>query len=525
MPDTQTRELHLRAEIDAEARIVRGVGVPWDETITVWGARERLERGAVEADGALLFYRHTDPIGVVIEQEDTDAGWHPTARFSKTARADEALELARDGALPGMSIGFEPLQWRIERDDDGQDVTVYERVRVREVSLVPFPAYPSATVTEVRHQTEQEPAMPSATAPEVHSDDLAEIREGLQDVQRAVQMLGDRTTDATPVTDERSAGEWLRDLARGDEDTVRAYEGLVERAYAGGTSADGILTPQYVGDTIRLIEAPNVLGQIFATGQLPAKGLKLEYGVLESDNIDVKEQVTEGDNLTTGKLTVDVQHADIKTYGGYLDFTRQKIERTTNVNILDTSLRRLAMKAGARKAAVLRETFAGVVATNKTMPGRTVVVSDNTKWAKWVEGIVDAAEIYQDLGLTLDALLVDKSIFKTLATITATDGRPLMTVRGTGVNTVGEISAKTLGGDLAGVSVVVNLKQATPGAAFVNGEAIRQYNGAVAELADENIINLTKQFGLYYYAANAVEIPEAILPVVAAPVVAAPVEG
>ncbi|MGX9346380.1 HK97 family phage prohead protease [Microbacterium sp. KNMS] len=510
---TQTRELFMRAEVTDDGQLVRGVGVPYGETITVWGQRERLERGAVDAEGALLFYRHSEPIGIVVEHSDDDAGWHPTGRFSNTRAAQDARELARDGALPGMSIGFEPIKWRMEHEPEG-DVIVYEQVRVREVSLVPFPAYPSATVTEVREdRTPKEPIMP---ATEEREDDLADLREDVADVRRSLAVILDRgDNDAAPAVDQRSGGEWLRALAARDEDTIREYEALVERAYTGGTSADGLLTPQWVGDTIRLVERPNALGSVFSTGTLPSKGLTLEYGELDTNTIDVTEQLLEGDDLTKGKLTVRKKNAPIKTYGGIVELTRQEIERTTNVSMLDLHLRGLGMKAAARKAAVLNALYEATYATQAGVGGSYVVVADQTKYVDWVSGIVDAADKFEQLGLELEALVVDKTVFKTLAGLQAADGRPLMIVYGTGENVVGQVNVRTISGNLVGVRVVYNPRHTTAHAAFVNAQAIRQYNGSITELTDENIVNLSKQFGLYYYAANAAEIPGAIMPVVA----------
>ncbi|QBI97318.1 major capsid and protease fusion protein [Microbacterium phage TimoTea] len=514
----ESRELHVRAAVNAETRTISGVGVPYGETITIWGERERLAPGSVEAEGCKLFSRHRDPIGIVTEARDDEAGWHPTAKISATPAGDEAYQLARDGVLDGLSIGFDPVEWHVERDELG-DVIVYDRVRVREVSLVPFPAYPSARVESVRelpaNNNPRREDTPNMNDEQERGDDLREIREQVQDLGRQVALAGQQRA-AEPVADERSAGAWLRDLVRGDADTIREYEGMIERAYAGGVAADGILTPQYVGDTIRLIEAPNALGAIFSTGVLPAKGLQLEYGVLESDDVDVDEQLAEGDDLTSGKITLDVEHEDIKTYGGYVELSRQKIERTTNVNVLDLHLRALALRAGRRKATVLRKHYADLVQANKLDPDRVAVVADDTKWIEWLSAIIDGAEWFADLGLPLDAIVAGKSRFKTLASLTDSAGRPLMVVSGTGSNTVGHINAKTLGGDLAGVTVKLDLKGAADEAAFVNGEAIRQYNSPVVELADENIVNLSKRFGVYYYGALATEIPGAVVPVVAA---------
>jgi ATP-dependent Clp endopeptidase proteolytic subunit ClpP len=397
---------------------------------------------------------------------------------------------------------------RLDSDKVAAASNVYDLSMYAHAGRAAAPApIPAAAMAAPRKELQMDP------------EEIAALREGLSDVQRTIAMLPAQGAATAAVADDRSAGEWLRALAANDADTVREYEAMVEGAYSaeytGGTSDDGILTPQWVGDTIRLIDAPNPLADIFSTGTLPSKGLQLEYGVLESDTVKVEEQVNEGDDLAKGSITLDVEHAPIKTYGGHVELSRQKIERTTNVNVLNLHLRALALRASQRKAAVLRAHYQGVVNANKTNRDRVIVVADQDDYLAWIGGIVDGAEKFLDLGLGLDAIVADKTVFKTLAGLHGTDGRPLMRVSGTGVNTVGDISPKALGGDLAGVTVRVNLKQATPGAAMVNGEAIRQYNGSITELADENIVNLSKRFGLYYYASLATEIPDAILPIVA----------
>ena len=511
MSDLLTRDVHVHAraaETDTGERAVYGLAVPYGETITVWGQRERLAPGSVEGDGAKLFERHREAVGIITAGADSADGWEIKGVFSDTAIARDAYNLTRDGVYDGLSIGFEVLEYHYERDEEiGDEVIVYDRIRVREVSLVPFPAYPSATVTEVRtiDTTPRGTTMPTTVtdhdAQQREAHDIQELREQIEDHDRLIRGLADAPQAyGAPEIDTRSAGAWLRDLARGDESSVREYEEMVERAY--------------VGDTIRLFNSPDPLSQIFATGQLPAKGLKLEYGVLKFDTVKVEQQEKEGDDLTKGAIKVGLDYADIHTYGGHVELTRQQIERTTNVNVLDLHIRALGLRGATRKAAVLRGIYADTVTANSANPDRVVVVADQSKYLDWIGGIVDAAERFMDLGLPLDALLVDKTVFKTLAGL-STNNRPLMAVTGSGPDQIGQISATQLGGNLAGVTVRVNLKQTAPGAAFVNSEAIRQYNSPVTELADENIVNLSKRFGLYYYAANAVEIPDAIVPVVA----------
>ncbi|PDQ34128.1 MAG: hypothetical protein B5766_12915 [Candidatus Lumbricidophila eiseniae] len=540
-----TREVAIRSADPARREIV-GIAVPWGQRADIGGAfTEEFERGAIQnSDGALYFYRHREPIGRVISHRDTDQGWEITAVISATTAGDDALALARDGVLSRHSIGFRFDQYRIDESSDVPHIT-HTRARVDEVSLVPFPAYEGAVVTGVRETTPTptiyergtlmtdalptplSPAPPAPTPPAPAPSalsaappalvDVRELSAGLDQTRAHMDDLERRLVLAAapvspPVADTRSVGEVLQALVRGDEDTIQAYNELQARAYTGGTSADTILRPEWVGDLTRIIDEAAVLAALFSTGTLPDTGNKLEFGQLDTDTTQVTKQRAEGDNLAFGKVTLKTGFADIETFGGYTQLTRREIERSS-VNQLDHSMRALAIAAGRRRNILLREFYAAQVAAQITAQN-TVRIADNTRYIGWVEAIVDAAEKYTDLGLNLDALVVDKSVFKTIAGLTATDGRPLMSVAGTGTNIIGQLNLKAISGDLASVPVRLNPKQAAAGSAFINSLAIRAYNSPVTSLQDENIINLSKDFSLYFYSAFAAEIPAAIIPVV-----------
>jgi len=50
-------------------------------------------------------------------------------------------------------------------------------------------------------------------------------------------------------------------------------------------------------------------------------------------------------------------------------------------------------------------------------------------------------------------------------------------------------------------------------AVFANGRALRQYDSPLVNLQVENVLNLSKDFGVYKYGAVADEIPSAVVPV------------
>lgn len=516
MPETletrETLELTVRAEVDAEARTVRGLAVPYNETISVWGMRERLAPGSVEGDGAKLFFRHSEPIGIVTSGADSDAGWNIAAKISTTARGDEAYTLARDGVLDGLSIGFEPLEWHIERDDElDADVTVYTRVRVREVSLVPFPAYPSATITEVREARHHKETPAMGDQQNTDTDALVEIREEVRDLGRRLSAVTDNPQERAAVTiDTRNAGQILKAIVAGDEDVIREYNEIQERAYEGGVLADAVHRPAWVGDLTRIFDASSgVLADVFATGTLPEQGESIEYAQLKANTITV-EEVAEGEDIPMGKVSLETKTAPVKTYAGGTELSRKSIERAS-INVVNTSLEALSQAAGVRKKLVLRAAFDELVAARKTAGDVvTVPALAEADAYDWLDALIDAATNLEDKGATIDAAIVSKDVFKSLIRL-ETAGHRVFRVGGD--RTIGELDLTGLNGDIAGLTVRLDTGAGAGSASFVNGRAIRAYDSPLVSLSDDKISNLTKQFAVYRYGAVAPEVPGFVVPV------------
>lgn len=514
-----TRDVHIKTraiEKDGE-RAVLGVAVPWNETITVWGERERFAPGSVEGDGAKLFARHRDAVGLITSSADNGTGWEIKGVFSDTATARDAYTLARDGVYDGLSVGFDIREYHYEHDEQlGTDVIVYDRVIVREVSLVPFPAYPSATVTEVReadrNRKENPPMGDQNTATPATAEDVAEIREALSDVQRSLTVLSDRPDGREAVvTDTRSAGEILKAIASGDEDTIRRYNELQERAYAGGTTADAAIKDGWVGDLTRIYDASTgVLADTFSTGTLPATGMNIEFAELDANSITVTKQENEGDPLPIGKVSLKTRTAPVETYGGATELTRQEIERS-QLPILNRNLEALTMAAGVRNKAVLRAAYNAVVAS-QTAAGDVITTAAALTAESILDAVVDAALNFEDKAASIERLLVNASLFKGLNKLKI-NGTRIFSVNGND-KTVGNLDLTALRGDIASLEVRLDAgaDRATDSGAFINGRALRNYTSSLVSLQDENIINLSKAFSVYRYGSVAAEIPGFIVP-------------
>lgn len=509
----------LLAETDTEAREVTGIGVPFQDETQIWDDYfEQFAPGSISVPkaGCKLLSEHSKPIGT-LTGKDTEKGWEIIGKVANTLAGDEALELARAGVYTGLSVGFEMLEYVDENREDGVHRTVTKAL-VREVSLTPFPAYENATVEKIRQKgtTMENPNIEETPAKPVETETLQELRDlrsNVEDLTRAVEIL--KTTPSwknpqEPAPDTRSAATIIKSALSGNEEDYRALKEITERAYTGGTSADTIVTPQWVGDLTRLVDQGAGIRSLFATGNLPAEGFTLEYGQLKSNTLKVTKQAKEGDNLPSGKVSVETKTADISTYGGATSLTRQEIERG-HVRILDHHLRGMAIAAGQTTRAAFHEIYASTVDAAPTkLTGKTLTTMT---WGDWVDTLVDAAILFENQGLTIDNLIVDKTVFKHLAKLEAKDGRPLLSLHDGGANTLGTVTVSGLKGGLLNVPVVLDTDATASSAVFQNKLAIRSYLSSMVRLQDESILNLSKDFSVYFYAAFAPEMPGGLVPV------------
>ena len=84
------------------------------------------------------------PVTRMVEETD---GLRIEARISKTQAGDEVLELVRDGALGGLSIGFSPVREEWSPDHSRR---THREVALHEISVVQQPAYAEALIGGLR---------------------------------------------------------------------------------------------------------------------------------------------------------------------------------------------------------------------------------------------------------------------------------------------------------------------------------------------------------------------------------------
>ena len=492
----ENRSFEIR-ETNVEAREVIGRAVPYNDIIDIGGGdTEQFVRGSVDLNAHVKLFRgHKDIIGKVNHMEEREDGLWIKAKISNTKLGDETLELVKDGAIRSFSVGFIPLV------DEKQDRNIIrKKVNLKEVSLVDFPAYENASVTEVREIKEETNNMETTTTPD-YSSEIAEVRNHAEELERRLEVLSTEKTEAPTAPKFRSYGEFVKSVATGEDNGL-----VLARAFADTSSvmADSILKNAWVSDTIRILDMGRPTYNVFSSAPLPADGMTIEYPLLNSDSSEIDEQVAEGDALTFGKIDLTSATANIKTYGGYTAMTRQLIERSS-VAYVDAAFRAMAA-AYARKTNNVVKAALGAASTS---------TSSVAAWSAdaIIVMLADAAtKVNNETGKALEFILVSSDVFKQLAKQVDGLARPIAAATNPS-NGFASINPVGLTGSIAGLPIV--LDPSLPNGSLYTGSssALTTYEsaGAPFRLNDGDITNLTQQFSVYGYLAVAAQDPKAIV--------------
>jgi len=149
--------IELRAEEDG--RTLVGTAVPWGQlSLPIgFGFREMFRRGtfreSLAEDDPVALWSH-DPgellgrasAGTMRVHEGV-SGLRYEIDLPKTGRGNDVLTLVERGDLTGVSISFLASDDAWETKED-EEIRTVKKARLREISLVTFPAYPQTDVAK-----------------------------------------------------------------------------------------------------------------------------------------------------------------------------------------------------------------------------------------------------------------------------------------------------------------------------------------------------------------------------------------
>lgn len=513
-------------------RTFTALGVPYDEELKRmdWSTGASRQKWAADsislAEDTLLYWRHDwqmagVPIGLILSAEQTPEGIKITGRLSTTIKAEEIYTLMKDGVLKKVSGGLETTAWHLE--DDG-DLLVHDDSTAWEFSIVDTPAYDTAAISNVNSTNlDKENPMSTGTidlSKLASADDLAALSTSLTDLNRKVDTLPTTLgnvggTAPLPFT---RYGEFVKALALGDAEAINLAQfitlslkeqdkdttaKLTTLAYTGGTVADlgDWLKASWIGDFIAYVEANRKLHNYFSSSALPATGMSVEYGLIDTNTLAVTKQAAEGDTLAFGKISFKTATAPVRTYGGYTQFSKQVIERSS-MAVIEKAFRFLAI-AYAKVSEADLKTLA--MAAGSATPLAGAGVTDLTTANGWNSFLLHAAEQLEDnWGVAPTGLIVGYDVFEDLLNLTEASANDKYLTRENG-----NISAATRTGNVHKLEIIpISTGATTDFVRVAHPEALQTFGSPnPTQLRDGDVTNLTEAFSVYGYEAQASTAP------------------
>ncbi|CAM5600654.1 hypothetical protein SSPIM334S_02379 [Streptomyces spiroverticillatus] len=489
--------------------------------------------GSLEFDGddmshvkLLRDHDTAQPLGVMTSLSDTETGADGEFRLGRHAAADEALMLAADGVLDGLSVGVEPLEWDDDADEKGVTVT---RAALREVSLVALPAYSRARASRVTATGRPAMTTETPTAPETRPDADVEalVRRILAErapAESAPLLPADGpaptpTISAAHVVDREGYGRTLPAVVVGRErvDAADYLSASLELMVNGNAApfervrqviqaatpvhettelVPGLLPQVITGPLLDQLVVKRPVWQSLTPRTMPSGSGKFSRARVKQ-HTQTGEQTAEKSELVNRPMKIDLEEIAKSTYGGWVNISRQVIDWTS---------------PGAL-ALIVQDLTENLMADAETIATAALVAAATDK----VESAYDdpaklnaaiyqaAAKVYganKNQNVPADRVWMSPDVWATIGAMVDGNKRPLFPALSPS-NALGSLRpANPTGGDFGGLSVVVSGKLPEKTLIVGASEAIEVYEDQRGTLQAVEPSVLGVQVAAYAYYAT-----------------------
>jgi HK97 family phage prohead protease len=442
------------------------------------------------------------PIGRMTASETRADGIYATFKLSRSSGGNDALIMAQEGLVTGLSIGAEILASQPSKDGH----TVVSSARLKEVSLVTVPAFASSEILEIAAEevipVEENPQTESETAVENTPETVA------APVEAAAVEAARPTVSAMYYTNPRinlnvTAGEYAKaqlNASRGDADARELMAALQVATVAENT---GMVPPTYLKDVIGIIDSSRPFIDSIERAALPASGMKIFTPKLGTQA--TVALTAEGAEFSSTDTTVTFQEDNVVKFAGAGKLDLELVDRS-DPSFLDLYLRELAASY-AQKTDAYAATIAADGADSST--GSTIYKSI-------ADGIADS---YGVMRFTPNRLMVAPSggyvniDYANLLGAVDGSGRPLFAAAVV-QNAAGLISQGSTQGTVAGLDLVVdpnytgNTGNAKVALVYPSA-AMRFHESGTLQIRANVVANGQLEIGIYGYVAVVNRYPTA----------------
>ena len=280
------------------------------------------------------------PIGKMISYETRPDGIYAVFRLSRSTAGSDALIMAQEGLVTGLSIGAEIIASKPSKDG----YTVVSQAKLKEVSLVTVPAFASAEILEIAAEEVIPVEENQTTESETAVEETTPAVEATPSVEAASVEAARPTVSASYYTTPRidtnvTAGQFAKAqilAARGDADARDLVAALQVATVAENT---GMVPPVYLKDIIGIIDSSRPFIDSIERAALPAYGMKVFTPKL--GNQAIVGLTAEGAEYASQDTSVTFQEDNVVKFAGAGILDEELVLRS-DPSFLDLYLRELA---------------------------------------------------------------------------------------------------------------------------------------------------------------------------------------
>jgi len=527
---------------DTERRIVSGLVAPYGEVGHTSAGPVVFERGSIsipDASNIKLLSQHQQdkPVGRAISFSDSTAGVYGSFRLSMSSRGQDALLLAQENLVSGLSVGVD-----VTASKPMGDYLLVTAAVLKEVSLVESAAFASASVDEIMAaRAELEAATSTSTKEKTTtiSTTIVEIeKETETEMEEAVTTAPENTPEENPVDapaeaekveaarkiirpsvlDSQRVRTPIVSMATYTEHKIKAALGSDEsRLYV--TAADDSFSTnpafnptQYLSEFVTNTRFGTPAIDACSQGTLPAQGMNISVpslvtsagggsGVAPTVTVEAEAGAVSNTGMVTEYLT-----GTVSKYSGMNTISVELLERSDPNFYAELTNQLQNAYLTAIDSAVLTALLAAGTNASATTADSDGVIAYSSQAAKLV---------YENTGYFAQNYLANGAQWQLLMGATDTTKRPIYNAIQP-MNAAGQVNPGSIRGNVLGLDLYVDRNFAQTAvddnsAIILAPEAFTVYRGPQAYMSVNVVSNLQVQVAIYGFMATIAKMPNGII--------------
>jgi len=515
---------NIEAVDSGERRTISGKIAPYGEIGFTSAGKVMFAPDSIEATEPskvklLMSHDSTKPVGRMQSITSAKDGLYASFKVSASSRGSDAILLAQEQLMDGLSVGVEVIASKPQKD-----YLLVTAATLREVSLVESAAFASAAVQKIaasesetvepNQPTETESEAAVTTAPDLTAPEAADATEqAAPTVEAARKIILPSALNSqrvrTPITSMGAYTEHKIKAALGNEDS-KLYVTAADDSF----STNPAFNPtQYLSEfpTNTRFGTPAI--DACSRGTLPANGMTInipslvtsaggQSGVAPVVTVENEAGAVENTGMVTEYLS-----GTVKKYSGMNTISIELLERS-DPNFyaeLTTQLQNAYLKTLDTTVLAALVT-AGTVATTAQAATSAGIIGYTSEAARLV---------YEATGYFANNYIANGSQWQLLLGAVDSTGRPIYSssqpMNAAGLTQPGSIRGNVLGLDLYVDKNFAATTTVDDSAIILAPEAFTVYQSPTAYMSVNVVSNLQVQVAIYGYMATIAKMPKGII--------------